>query len=778
VASTEKSKFDDFIKTQLNDIQSKAVVKKDGALLVVAGAGSGKTRVITSRMINLIVNEKVPPQEIIALTFTNKAAGEMKKRLLDFIGTHQRLPFVGTFHSYCLLLLRSNQRLLDFPNFSIMDSDDQFSLIKKIMKANGLEKFATASQICYQISNLKNSMCDGESSCEALVKNSQLQEIYSAYEVSKTAAHNMDFDDLILNVLKLFSKNPEFKESFQRKVRHVLIDEYQDTSLVQHQLLKCMALDSDKNFVLDSLCAVGDEDQSIYSWRGATVTNMLKFKKEFAPVKIIKIEQNYRSVQPILDAANNLIENNKLRNPKKLWSSKKAKNRILIASCRSGDQEAGTIATFLKSVSSNKKLSDIAILYRTHFQSRAIEEALLSYSIPYKIVGGIRFYERKEIKDLLAHMRLVLNPFDKISLLRVINCPARGLGPKFESQLIVEWQKNPFFDFKQILEKMCQDDDLALPPNKKKSVGEFLNVFKGITSDMQASDLVDKFIDRVGYLDYLNDNFDPRDADSKRENVQEFLRSIDAFEKNFNPSSRIIPPDDPFYVSSQKPTLENFIYEVTLMQEKVDAAAGVDGVQMMTLHAAKGLEFNSVIIAGLEEDLLPSYKSLNTPEELEEERRLFYVGITRAQEFLLLLKADYRNSFGQIVDHVESRFLDEVGDELYKSIDIEHMSMLELERFFNNWLGYDCDQEKVITFDSAFSRKIGATSYHVKARKESILPAQSLSCEWKKGQSVKHKKFGLGVITNIEAAQDNLFHITVIFGKTKKKILSNYLETA
>jgi len=380
--SNSLNNFNDFLTTALNKPQQEAVNFGNGAVLVVAGAGSGKTRVITSRISNLILNHNVSARSITALTFTNKAAGEMKERVGKFIGADNDLPFVGTFHSYCLLLLKTNATRLSLPQFSIMDSDDQIDLIKKIMKKNSVVKFATPNQISGQISKLKNQGIVDNIGEELI--HPTLKGIYLEYEAEKTNAHCLDFDDLLIQVLQLLKNNSGFRATFQSNIRHLLVDEYQDTNHVQHQLLKLMALNEQNKLALDSVCAVGDEDQSIYSWRGATVANMLKFQQDFAPVHKIKIEQNYRSVQPILDAANNVISNNLLRNPKNLWSEKKAKNRILVAKCRTGDQEADAIASFIKTIPSDKKLSDVAILYRTHFQSRTLEEALIKHSIAYK----------------------------------------------------------------------------------------------------------------------------------------------------------------------------------------------------------------------------------------------------------------------------------------------------------------------------------------------------------------------------------------------------------
>lgn len=770
-----RSEFETFLTTQLNQPQYDAVVQKNGALLVIAGAGSGKTRVITSRIINLILREEVSPSSIVALTFTNKAAGEMKERITKVLGVHHQLPFVGTFHSYCLLLLRSNPTLLPFPQFSILDADDQLSIIKKIIKKNSLEKQVTPSQIIHQISNIKNkSHLSLQTNDESLFPNQLVKEIYYAYETEKATAHAFDFDDLIINVLQLFKKEP-FKESFQRRIKHLLVDEYQDTSHAQHQLLLSMALNQQKEFVLDSVCAVGDEDQSIYSWRGATVANMLKFQKDFSPTTKIKIEQNYRSVQQVLDAANSLIACNKLRNPKKLWSEKKAKNRILVLSCRSGEQEAEAIARFIQSLPTDKKLSLVAILYRTHFQSRNIEEALIYHSIPYHIVGGIRFYERKEIKDLLAYLRLIVFPFDKISLLRIINCPSRGLGQKFEELLFEEWNQNPFFTFSQLLEHLCTSPESELTPAKKLALQNFLALYQGLDNEQSITYLIDTIIEKVDYINYLRTSFDAREAEAKIENVRELVQSINHFEQKFTEKKNThLSPDDPFYVQTNKPTLENFLYEVALLQEKTEKDQREDQVQMMTLHAAKGLEFDTVIITGLEEGILPSSKSLTTNEELEEERRLFYVGITRACHYLLLSHASYRSTYGSIVDQIPSRFLDEIDTRLLQKHDGEKLHSMQFTTLFKQWLGNKDFDSGLVTFSSATLAKKTTPSptQHAPAKIE----AKPTAVAWIKDQRVIHKAFGPGIITQVEKASDSDYYITAIFKAGKKKVLSSFLE--
>ncbi len=764
---TNATIFQHFLQSALNGPQRQAVLQKNDALLITAGAGSGKTRVITARIANLIINENVMPSTIVAMTFTNKAAGEMKERLVGFIGASHRLPFIGTFHAYCLLQLRANPHLLPFANFSIMDSNDQQDLIKKIIKKNSLNKHVSASQVGYQLSQHKNKKI--LSLEDDVFTYPYLREIYFEYENEKNNAHCLDFDDLIINVVKLFQSNETFRANFQQNIRHVLVDEYQDTNHVQHLLLRCMALDTQEKFVLDSLCAVGDEDQSIYSWRGATVTNMLKFSSDFAPVTHIKIEQNYRSVQPILEIANSVIVNNMLRNPKNLWSERQATNRVVHGLCRSGEQEAETAALFIKAFSAEKTNPSLAILYRTHYQSRVIEEALIYHSIPYKIVGGIRFYERKEIKDVLAYLRLVINPYDKLSLMRVINCPTRGLGQKFEDDLMSLWAYQPFSDFKQILQTMIDTQHGGLTATKHKAVLDFLAIFDGIDATTKPLEAIGTVLENTEYLNYLRGEYEAKEAEEKIENIRELRESATLFEHD----AFIKQAQD---ATSRPGTLENFLFDIALMQEKLEKNDGEDQIPLMTFHAAKGLEFDAVILVGLEENLLPSSKSLAGNEELEEERRLFYVGITRAKDYLLFLSASYRNTFGQIVDQIQSRFVSEIPKDLLNIKDFEDLQNSQIKLFFDQWLGNKITAPSIVTFGSTRQTSHSYIPTSTQMTKPHQPSVKTPSIGWQKNQQVHHTKFGVGIVTKVEKADGDDYYITAIFKNGHKTLLSSYLQ--
>ncbi len=733
-----KKTFTDFVKKNLNKEQQKAVKHTKGPLLVRAGAGSGKTRVITARIASLLLQEKVKPTEIIALTFTNKAAKEMTERITQFLETRSSIPFVGTFHSFCLFMLKQNQQLLDLPFFTIMDSQDQVKLLTDIIKRNDANKKISAKQLSYAISQLKNRGLTNKEHLKDV--DPLLQTMFRAYEDEKKLSKCFDFDDLLINGLKLFD-NKEFKKDFQERVRHILVDEYQDTNVVQHQLLKQMAKQN-KKFTIDSLCVVGDEDQSIYSWRGATVDNIINFKKDFAKTTEIKIEQNYRSVKPILDLANQVIKQNENRNPKSLWSIIEGKDRIRGLICTSEYQEAQAVAQCLQTAKAKDSKQSIAILYRAHFQSRAIEEACIKSSIPYKIIGGVQFYERKEIKDLFAHLRLLVNPFDRPSLFRIINTPARGLGKKFEDQLFELWQQEPFLNFIQILRKLINTKTVT--KIKKQSLKQFLSIFDGLDSNTSPNAALDQIIQRSAYLAYLKNNHEQEDANARIDNISELRNAITHFHAN------------------DIDTIEKLLHQVALMQEhKKKDNNQQNPVLLMTLHAAKGLEFDMVCLIGLEDGILPSSKSLQE-DNVEEERRLFYVGITRAKQFLLISRSRYRYTYGSMSDQRASRFIKTIGQTDLPWQDGSYWSTNQCSLFFADWFGLQEKMPEVLTFGTA--QQIRQPSKKVISK-----------VYWKKNQPVSHKTFGIGIVQKVEKRATKTF-ITAKFMDGIKKVDSTFLK--
>ncbi|MBA2307554.1 UvrD-helicase domain-containing protein [Candidatus Dependentiae bacterium] len=750
-----REKFDHFFQTQLNPEQQQVVAPHEGVMLVCAGAGSGKTRVITSRMVSLMVNHQVRPHAIIALTFTNKAAKEMKERISRFLGNEGSSPYVGTFHSYCLRMLKSNAHLLKTPTFSLIDESDQEKIVRTIIQQKGLSKKVTAKQVLSAISRGKNEAIN-QTEREALWgQDLLLKELCLLYEQHKTAAHCFDFDDLLLETLTLFQKNATFKSIFQEHVKHILVDEYQDTNKVQHALLKEMAQDSSQGFSLDSLCVVGDEDQSIYSWRGATVSNIMNFSKDFPQAVSITIPRNYRSVQPILHTANEVIKNNSFRNPKQLYSDREAHDRVRLMICASSYQEGEALAHLMRIGQASSSLNNYAVLYRSHFQSRSLEEALIRYSIPYKIMGGIQFYDRLEIKDILAYLRLIMNPFDRLAFSRIFNTPGRGLGDKFEDLFYATWDFMPFSSFSEIGQHLISTNQLTKV--KTDSLTHFLAVFTGLTPELKPSTLVQTILERTRYYTYLKDAFEKDESEAKRDNIKELVNGILFFEDR------------------NDPTLETFLSEVSLLQEQMHAAEDtLECVKLMTFHAAKGLEFETVVLTGVEEGILPSSRSLYNPESLEEERRLMYVGITRARERLLLMRAKYRYTYGQVTDQPASRFLSEIPEEYAMQTDCSFWKEYDFKDYFTEWLSKK----------GAPTPKRAAPKSLPDSLNDEFQPAFSdeedefkESPLWRRGQQVVHKSFGQGTIEKIEEKSSHIY-LTIRFKSGIKKLDSPFVTPA
>lgn len=734
-----KTKLQTFIETELNEQQRNAVLQKNGCTLVIAGAGSGKTRVITARIAHLIADQQINPRAIIALTFTNKAAKEMAERIRHFLPDVAELPFIGTFHGYCVKLLRMNADLLNLPFFTIIDADDQEKIIHGILQRNNLTKQITVKQCLSYISSLKNTTLNATQQHTFFQQHLIIKDVFLAYETEKKVSKCLDFDDLLHYGLALFNNAP-FKATFQQRVRHILVDEYQDTNLVQHALLKAMTTDNTK-FNLDSICVVGDEDQSIYSWRGATIANMINFQQDFSQNQVIKLEQNYRSVQPILDLANTVIQHNKQRNPKKLWSTKQAKDPITRITCSSEYQEGDIIVELCKLLQKKHKLGSCAVLYRTHFQSRAIEEALIKHAIAYKIIGGIQFYERKEIKDLLAYLRLIINPFDRPSFWRVINTPTRGLGQAFQDLMYEQWDNQPFLTYAQIIEKLIHHDEVK--GKKAASLQTFIDIFKDILPSTPPIIALQEIVQRCNYVTYLKESYEQEDAQTRIDNINELVRAIDHFQ------------------TEQKGTLDQFLQEVALMQEKaLNQKEEQDALVMMTYHAAKGLEFDTVVLVGLEEGLLPSSRSLHDTDALEEERRLFYVGITRAKERLLLSASRYRYTYGKTNTQIPSRFLNELSKKLSTNHEIGTHTYT-IKPIIAQWLNQDYQPKaKVITFSIP-------TPEITTIKKE----PQS----WRINNPVKHATFGIGTIKQVDE-KNGATYVSVQFKTGIKKILSSFLS--
>ncbi|MBR1386734.1 MAG: UvrD-helicase domain-containing protein [Bacilli bacterium] len=617
----------------LNEEQKKAVLKTEGPTLILAGAGSGKTKVLTTKIAYLIEECGVSPYNILAITFTNKAAKEMSDRLFNLVGIKAKNAQVSTFHSFGVKILRNHYKELGYDkNFIIMDSDDSLSIIKKILKSKDLDpKSYSPNGIRNQISNCKNEMMSANDYQKFALGDYEkvVYEVYKEYEKTLKDNNSLDFDDLLLLPIKLFKENKDVLEEYQNRFQYILIDEYQDTNEPQYVLTK-MISEKYKN-----ICCVGDEDQSIYSFRGANYRNILNFEKDYKNAEVIKLEQNYRSTSNILDAANCVIKHNKERKDKVLWSTKGKGDLITYYRAFNGIDEAQYVTREIKKlINEGIDYQNIAILYRTNAQSHTLEEELLKESIPYRIVGGVGFYSRREIKDVLAYLRLIYNSKDNISLLRVINVPKRGIGTKTISNLIEKANK----ENKSIFEVIDSGKELA-----------FKKLIEGLKKESESltlTELLDRVLEVTGIKqEYIDEK--TLEADIRLENLEE-LKTVT---KTFESREGIV-------------SLEDFLLEVSLVTDVNEYDKDPNKVSLMTVHSVKGLEFDYVFITGLEEGLFPHINSLLSSNELEEERRLCYVAITRAKEKLFIVNARSRILFGKDTSNVPSRFINEIDKEL------------------------------------------------------------------------------------------------------------------
>ncbi|MDR1197342.1 MAG: UvrD-helicase domain-containing protein [Candidatus Nomurabacteria bacterium] len=626
----------------LNDQQKQAVLHKRGPLLILAGAGSGKTKTLTHRIAYLISAENVAPSQIMAVTFTNKAAKEMRERLAKLLNQNAEnrafMPFMGTFHSIAVRILRQWGENIAIPkNFVILDESDKQSLIKQVMKKIGLtDKQYSVGSMANYISNAKND-CLSPSEYAAIASTPAQQvaaEIYPKYEKMRRDGKALDFDDLLLETVNLLQTVKAVRENLQKTIQHILIDEYQDTNKAQYKIIKLL-VNSDQN-----ICAVGDDWQSIYSWRGADFTNILNFERDFAGAKIIKLEQNYRSTEAILNAAHMVIQHNQQRSDKKLWTAKKGGTPVRILFAQNELHEAEILINHIKPLQEigARQYHDFAVLYRTNAQSRALEEIFMRYSVPYKIVGGTRFYDRAEIKDVLAYLKLIYQPFDRASFMRIVNVPRRGLGGTSVAK-VLEHQEQTGADF--IATILHADEITGLQTRavtNLQALGEKLEKLYKLYAAETPEDLIRSLLKKIEYLQYLDDG--SVQAETRIENVNELLS-----------------------VAKEFTALPEFLEEVALVSS-ADTSNNGDAVTMMTLHAAKGLEFPVVFMVGMEEGVFPLARATFEPSEMEEERRLAYVGMTRAKEELILTAASQRLLYGNFQNNLPSRFLSDVDGNL------------------------------------------------------------------------------------------------------------------
>lgn len=629
----------------LNEDQRKAVETLNGPVQILAGAGSGKTRVITYRISNLIDNG-IYPGEILALTFTNKAAKEMKIRLSEILRCDVNSMWIGTFHSMCLRILRRDIDKIGYSsNFVIYDSYDQGTLIKECIKeANVISDTMKPSYFSSIISNAKDELItprEYEEKYAIDVKTKFASKVYGLYQKKLKKNNAVDFDDIIVLSIKLLKENPEILEYYQNKFKHILVDEYQDSNHAQYILINLLA----KKY--RNLCVVGDDDQSIYGWRGADIRNILEFEKDYSDAKIIKLERNYRSTDTILDAANAVIEKNTGRKNKKLWTDKNSDVKIEIKKNYSDKDEAVYVAQEIKKLEALRKynFSDIAILYRTNVQSRLIEENLLKKTLPYTIYGGLKFYDRKEIKDVLAYLKLISNPSDNIALKRIINVPKRGVGARSVEKLEAKANITGEAIYSAMID-LENDEFSSKIKNTMRNFVILINSFRSMSEIVTISELIKKVIENTNYLKELEDEGDI-EYQTRFENIQELMAVAQEYEKN-----------------NTDKKLSDFLTEISLSTDIDNMNDSENTVTLMTIHSAKGLEFPVVFMIGMEEGVFPINRSLINESQLEEERRLCYVGMTRAEELLYVTYATERTIFGKTTNQRASRFLEDIPSKL------------------------------------------------------------------------------------------------------------------
>lgn len=713
---------------KLNDKQREAASHDKGPILVIAGAGTGKTRVLTHRIAYLIETGKAMPWEILAITFTNKAANEMKVRIGQLIDYDIDKMWIGTFHSICVRILRRNIDRIGYDsNFVIYDTNDQKVVIKDCLKELDMDpKKYNVNSIKAIISAEKNNRKNpdkyiSENYTDFYKRN--VGEVYSLYEKKLKAANALDFDDLLVKTLKLLETEETIRESFQERFKYILVDEYQDTNLIQYSLVKILG---QKPTGENNVFVVGDEDQSIYGWRGADIKNILNFEQDFEGAKIVKLEKNYRSTNIILDAANGVIQNNCQRKGKSLFTDCEGGNLIRIMETDNEKDEAFTVAALMRKErrDNNIDYSDMAVLYRTNAQSRALEEGLIREGIPYKIVGGLKFYERKEIKDIMAYLMLVFNQKDVISFDRIINVPKRKIGEKTISTISEYAASADVTKF-----EACFDlEELNLPPAASKSIEGFISMMEMlmIKKDVMAlSEFIQEVYETTGYKKMLEED-DTVEGRGRVENIEEFLSAAKDFEERYIENS-----------------LEDFLAHISLLADvdKTDETKK-DNVTLMTVHAAKGLEFDTVFITGLEEGTFPIIHQDEMNDDLEEERRLFYVAITRAKRMLYITHANDRMRFGNHEMKMKSRFLKEIPTECIEERDPMSFAAKKLERFESNDFGSSNKRPSFVNnnfFKGGFDLE-EEKEQKPRLKSDAIMP----------GDKVMHKAWGVGTVVQIK----------------------------
>ncbi len=761
----------DYLK-DLNEPQREAVLHRDGPIMIVAGAGSGKTKVLTTRIAHLMANG-VDAFNILALTFTNKAAAEMKERVERILGNNEaRNLYIGTFHSVFARILRAEADKLGYPrNFTIYDTDDAKSVVKTVVNELGLDDKHYKPNVVYnRISAAKNGLITAAEYIndyaiqqeDVRANRPMLGQIFDAYCKRCFKNGAMDFDDLLLKFYLLLSTHPESLSKYQRKFKYIMIDEYQDTNPAQYQIIKLLGA------MHENVAVVGDDAQSIYSFRGATIENILQFQKDYDEVKIVMLEQNYRSSQSILHVANDVIANNKGQLPKKLWTANDEGEKIKLVRTATDNDEGKYVADAIQEqkLRSHFRNNDFAILYRTNAQSRSFEESLRRMNIAYRIYGGTSFYQRKEIKDYLSYLRVIVNPGDEEALKRIINFPARGIGKTTVEKAILFANENNI-SFWNVLERAAE---FGYRATTLEVISNFVTMIKMFQSELQkknAYDLATIVGKSTGIIKELFNN-KTTEGLARYENIQELLNSVKEFTET--------PTEDGELLDK---SLGSYLQQITLLTDADEDKGESDVVKLMTIHAAKGLEFPVIFVGGLEETLFPNAMAINTKEELEEERRLFYVAVTRAKHKLYLTYANTRYRFGNLMQNEPSRFIDELPEKYLdrafaggnmRNNQTSHWN--PFEKIKSVWKG-PTDERPRYTDKPAY-----VTTAAIKIKEHTPSPdfAPSDTSNLQEGAKVEHQKFGFGEVIKMEGAAHNPIATVRFEHNGEKKIMLNYAK--
>lgn len=751
----------------LNDRQKEAVEYMDGPLLILAGAGSGKTRVLTYKIAYLLEKEIVKPWQILAITFTNKAAKEMKERVEGLVGQVAQDMWLGTFHSVCVRILKREIELLGYTrDFNIFDEIDKEKVLKEVTKKLNIdEKMYPIGLLKSEISKAKEVMKDNltyQKEAMGDFRKEEIAKVYNMYQDTLKSNNSIDFDDIIMLTVKLFLENPDRLLYYQQKFSYILVDEYQDTNKTQFLLISLLSS------ATGNICVVGDESQSIYGFRGADITNILNFEKEFPNAKIVKLEENYRSTKNILNAANEVIKNNSSKLDKVLWTQNEEGEKIEYKTLNNEYEEVEYVVDKIDELcrKENQKYSDFAVLFRTNAQARVLEEVFMKSGTPYKLIGGIKFYARKEIKDIISYLKLIQNKNDNIALKRIINEPKRGIGDTAVDKLDMLASQKGVSIF-----ELIQDSNNLTGIRSAGNIilfRDMINSFIRVKNEIKVSELIKKVLKESGYEDMLNSE-GTKETEIRFDNLMEFIGVAIEFENE-----------------NAEHTLGDFLESIALVSDVDNLDETTEAVTLMTMHSAKGLEFKNVFIVGMEEGLFPSKRSIEEDGQTEEERRLCYVAITRSQKHLFLTNTKKRTLYGSTTFSIPSRFIEEIPDSVLSEDAIDNRNGKK-SASTRTWL--DDEYKKVETYISnrnrvsenverkvrpnvgitvdAFLKNLAGTTIPQKANVASEM-------KYKVGMEVKHKKFGIGVIENIEPEGDD-FKLEIMFDNSGfKRLMANY----